>query len=58
MIGLDVTGMTESEKAESNRKRMVLVDKKSTQNLDMGSKRLQDVVQINLSQRSIDQQEC
>ena len=58
MIGLDVTGMTESEKAESNRKRMVLVDKKSTQNLDMGSKRLQDVIQINLSQRSIDQQEC
>ena len=49
MIGLDVTGMTESEKAESNRKRMVLVDKKSTQNLDMGSKRLQDVIQINLS---------
>ena len=55
MLGLDVNGMTESEKAESNRKRMVLVDKKSTQNLDMGSKKLQEVIQINLSQRSIDQ---
>ena len=58
MIGLDVNGMTESEMAESNRKRMLLVDKKSTQNLDMGSKKLQEVTQINLSQRSIDQQEC
>ena len=36
MIGLDVNGMTESEKAESNRKRMILIDKKSTQNLDNG----------------------
>ena len=36
IIGLDVNGMTESEIAESNRKRMLLADEKSTQNLDMG----------------------